>query len=211
MKNPMKACSACGVEIAKSAKACPHCGAKNKKPIYKKWWFWLIIIFILIGALGSSSDEPEHPEEDASAVVSDIIPETADTEEKSTVDEIKNSEIFIDNEIKEKQTEVETNPDDSAGLSISQINALASAKSYLSFSAFSYSGLIDQLEFEGFTPEQATYGADNCGADWNEQAAKSAKSYLEFSSFSRDGLIDQLEFEGFTHEQAVYGVEANGF
>lgn len=65
--------------------------------------------------------------------------------------------------------------------------------------AFSRSGLIDQL------------GAANCGADWNEQAAKKAASYLEFISFSREGLIEQLEFEGFTHEQAVYGVTAVGY
>jgi hypothetical protein len=83
--------------------------------------------------------------------------------------------------------------------------------SYLDYTAFSYQGLIEQLEYEKFTTEQATYGADNCGADWNEQAAKSAKSYLDYSSFSRDGLIDQLEYEGFTYDQAVYGVEANGY
>ena len=51
----------------------------------------------------------------------------------------------------------------------------------------------------------------NCGADWNEQAAKSAESYLELMAFSRDGLISQLEFDGFTNEQAVYGVEQNGY
>ena len=89
-------------------------------------------------------------------------------------------------------------------------NALRSAKDYLNYSAFSYTGLIRQLEFEGYTTDQATYGADNCGADWFEQAVKSAKEYLDYSAFSRDGLIRQLEFEGFTHEQAVYGVEKNG-
>lgn len=89
-------------------------------------------------------------------------------------------------------------------------NALRSAKDYLNYSAFSYTGLIRQLEFEGYTTEQATYGADNCGADWFEQAVKSAKEYLDYSAFSRDGLIRQLEFEGFTHEQAVYGVDQNG-
>ena len=52
---------------------------------------------------------------------------------------------------------------------------------------------------------------DNCGADWNEQAAKSAKSYLDFSSFSRSGLIKQLEYEGFTAEQAEYGATAVGY
>lgn len=93
---------------------------------------------------------------------------------------------------------------------VGEKNALKSAKSYLDFSAFSRSGLIKQLEFEGYTHDEAVYGVDNVGADWNEQAVKSAKSYLDFSSFSRSGLIKQLEFEGFTHEQAVYGVEQNG-
>ncbi len=71
--------------------------------------------------------------------------------------------------------------------------------------------MIKQLEFEKYSTEDATYGVDAQGADWNVQAAKSAKSYLAFSSFSRDSLIAQLEFEGFTSEQAIYGVTANGY
>ena len=71
--------------------------------------------------------------------------------------------------------------------------------------------MIKQLEFEGFTNEQAVHGADNCGADWNEQAVKKAKSYLDLMAYSKEGLIQQLEFEGFTHEQAVHGAEANGY
>ena len=90
-------------------------------------------------------------------------------------------------------------------------NALASAKSYLTFSAFSRQGLIDQLKYEGYLQGEAEYAVDNCGADWYEQAAKSAKTYLEVSSFSRASLIEQLEYEGFTHEQAIYGVEQNGY
>ncbi|MBO5610915.1 MAG: Ltp family lipoprotein [Eubacterium sp.] len=89
-------------------------------------------------------------------------------------------------------------------------NALKKAKSYLDTSAFSYEGLIKQLEYEKFTSEEATYGADNCGADWKEQAAKKGKSYLESGSFSRQGLIDQLLYEGFTQEEAEYGVTENG-
>ena len=90
-------------------------------------------------------------------------------------------------------------------------NALAKANSYLSFSAFSKKGLIKQLNFEGFSNEEAQYAVDNCGADWNEQAALKAKSYLDFTSFSRSGLIKQLEFEGFTTEQAEYGATAVGY
>lgn len=90
-------------------------------------------------------------------------------------------------------------------------NALSRAGQYLKYTAFSYSGLVKQLEFEGYSNEEAVYAADNCGADWNEQAVKKAKQYLDYSAFSKSALISQLEFEGFTHDQAVYAAEQNGF
>lgn len=92
--------------------------------------------------------------------------------------------------------------------SSSRRNAIRSAQQYLEFSAFSRSGLIDQLEYEGFSTEDATFAVDSLNVDWNEQAAKSARQYLEYTSFSRSGLIDQLVYEGFTHAQAEYGVNA---
>lgn len=46
--NGMKKCVVCGENIAKSAKICPHCGAKNKKPFYKKAWFWILIALVFI-------------------------------------------------------------------------------------------------------------------------------------------------------------------
>ena len=110
----------------------------------------------------------------------------------------------------EKQTETYDNTETKTPTT-GEINALASALLYLQVSSFSYSGLIDQLEYEGYTEQEAKYGADYCGADWNEQAAKSAKSYLDILPFSRSELIEQLEYEGFTHDQAVYGVEQNGY
>lgn len=89
-------------------------------------------------------------------------------------------------------------------------NALSKAHSYLDFMAFSYSGLVDQLEFEGFTSAEATFAADNCGANWNEQALEKAKDYLDVMAFSRKGLLDQLEFEGFTSAQSEYAVNNCG-
>ena len=94
---------------------------------------------------------------------------------------------------------------------IGQKNARESAESYLDFSAFSRQGLIDQLEFEEYSTEDAEYAVDALDVDWKEQAAKSAESYLEFSTFSREGLIDQLVFEGYTQEEAEFGVAAVGY
>ena len=92
----------------------------------------------------------------------------------------------------------------------SEQNALNRANDYLEFMSFSRSGLIDQLEFEGYTTSEAEYAVDNCGADWDEQAVLKAEEYLDFMSFSRSGLIDQLEFEGFTYDQASAAATAVG-
>jgi len=93
---------------------------------------------------------------------------------------------------------------------ISQKNAVAKAKSYLGISGFSHDGLVAQLEYEQFAHADAVYGADNSGANWNEQAAKKAKSYMEISAFSRGSLITQLEYEKFTQAQAEYGANSVG-
>lgn len=89
-------------------------------------------------------------------------------------------------------------------------NALTSAKNYLNYMPFSYDGLVRQLEFEGFTHEEAVYGADNCGADWMGQAISKSKQYIEMTAFSRNGLVQQLEYEGFSHEEAIYGTDNCG-
>lgn len=92
----------------------------------------------------------------------------------------------------------------------SQKNAMAKAKSYLDYTAFSYTGLVEQLEYEKFSHEDAVWAADNCNADWNEQAVLKAKSYIDYSGFSCTGLIEQLEYDGFTTEEATYGADHCG-
>ena len=89
---------------------------------------------------------------------------------------------------------------------------IKAAISYVDSCNMSYNGLIHQLEYEGYSHDKAVYGADNCGADWNEQAVLSAKSYINDDYISnRDELIRQLE-EGdkFTYDQAVYGADNCG-
>lgn len=93
---------------------------------------------------------------------------------------------------------------------VSQKNAVRAAKSYLNYTAFSHDGLVAQLEYDQFSHADAVYGADNSGANWNEQAAKAAKQYISYSAFSRGSLIAQLEYDKFTQAQAEYGANAVG-
>lgn len=94
---------------------------------------------------------------------------------------------------------------------LAQQNAIDKAKSYLAYSGFSRTALIGQLEYEGYSTEDATFGADNAGADWNAEAAEKAASYLEYSSFSRQGLYDQLAYEGFSDGEIQYGLATVGY
>ena len=68
-------------------------------------------------------------------------------------------------------------------ITVSQQNAIQTALDYLDYTAFSESGLIDQLEFEKFSTADATFAVEHIRVNWNEQAAKSAKDYLKYSSF----------------------------
>jgi hypothetical protein len=91
---------------------------------------------------------------------------------------------------------------------VSQQNASKRAASYLRSSSFSRSSLIKQLEYEGFSNADATFGADSLKISWTDQAVKRAASYLRNSSFSRSSLIKQLEFEGFSNADSVFGTDA---
>ncbi len=156
------------------------------------------LVVLCVGILGSvSSDDGEAS--------SSEITSAAETTNELTLksDEEKSTESTAETS--------ETTQTTTQSMSLEEKNALSMAKQYLNYTAFSESGLIKQLEYEGFSTEIATFAAENCGADWNEQAAKMAEQYLNYTAFSRSGLIEQLEYEGFTKEQAEYGVSAVGY
>ena len=58
-KEKLKTCPVCGKEMAAGAKACPSCGAKNKKPIYRRWWFWVLVVLV-IAAVGSAMGSEDN-------------------------------------------------------------------------------------------------------------------------------------------------------
>lgn len=90
-------------------------------------------------------------------------------------------------------------------------NALRKAEEYLNLKAFSRYKLIEQLEYNGFSVEEAEYAVDHCDVDWEEQAAKKAAEYLNMQAFSRERLREQLKYEGFTTTQIEYALKQNGY
>jgi len=56
MSNQNLKCKNCGEEISKKAVVCPKCGAKIKKPFYKKGWFIALVVIFVIAAVSSGSN-----------------------------------------------------------------------------------------------------------------------------------------------------------
>lgn len=134
----------------------------------------------------------------------DLSATTVSSEESEAPAEEEQQEVTP---VEETET---TSPSPTSTPTVSQQNALESARRYLDYTYFSHDGLIDQLEYEEFSTEDATWAADNCGADWNAQALGKAQDYLDYTPFSYTGLIGQLEYEGFTTEQATYAADSCG-
>ena len=150
----------------------------------------MLMLLVACGEVATSSNESE-----SAAPASETVEEPA---ESKAVEQPTESEPVV-----EEPAEPE--------LTMGQQQAIGKGEDYLDFASFSRQGLIDQLVFEGFSTEDATFAVDHIAPDWNAQAAQKAQDYLDMSSFSRQGLIDQLVFEGFTQAEAEYGVQAVGY
>ena len=174
----MKKCKACSKEIATNAKSCPGCGAKNKKPIYKRVWFWVVAAIIVVGATGTDNSKEtniESGQEVSQNTIAENKPEdNIPTEYKSALKQagtyskmMHMSKAAVYNQLTSElggQFSAEA-----AQYAVDNVeadwkeNALESAKTYQKTMAMSPNAIYDQLTsaFVGFTEEEAQYAIDN--------------------------------------------------
>lgn len=186
----MKQCKICSKEIAANAKRCPECGGKNKKALYKRPWFIVIVLLIIFGIAISGENSGEN--ESSKNLANNGIEATVQAD---------NTEVQADNT--EKQESIPTE----------YKNALKKAKIYSDTMHMSKAGIYNQLTSEygeQFPAEAAQYAIDNVDADWKENALKKAKTYQDSMAMSTSAIYDQLisEYgEQFTPEEAQYAID----
>ena len=161
---------------------------KKKKPIFKRWWFIILVVIFLISLLGSLGKDDVEPK----------INEAASTDTK--VEEPQAEPV-------EEATEVvEDVPREYKA-------ALKKAELYASTMYMSKAGVFKQLTSEygeKFPEDAAQYAIDNLKADWKANALKKAETYAETMSMSDSGIYDQLTSEHgeqFTAEEAQYAID----
>lgn len=109
-------CRNCGHQVDEMQSACPNCGAlqnevvkvveKEKKPITKRWWFWVIIIFVAFSVLGGGP--ASDGENNDSAVGGDSNPseEVIEISARDLFAAYEENEVAADQKYKGKKLKV---------------------------------------------------------------------------------------------------------
>lgn len=84
------------------------------------------------------------------------------------------------------------------------------ARALIAEKPYSYSGLVRQLRYEGFSLSDLLYGLSPDDFDWNEQAARKAQELVASGSYTRDALIEKLKSLSFSGKEAEYGADHCG-
>ena len=229
-------CKSCSKEIAANAKSCPGCGAKNKKPMYKRVWFWAVAIIIVAGTAScSNTDNSKEINSENTVVENKLEDKVEDKVEEKVEDNIpteyklalEKAQSYSDNMYMSKAgiyNQLTSEYGDKFTVEAGQYaidnveadwkeNALKKAKVFQDTLAMSKTVMYNQLisEFgDMFTAEEAQYAVDNAGIDWKENALDAAKFYQEHMSMSKGAIYDQITSkygDAFTPEEAQYAVD----
>ena len=157
----------------------------QKKPIYKRVWFWIlaiVVIAIFSSAMNGGSDKSSSKSSNSTQST-----KTTDDASSSSSEKPKVSAEFT--------------------------SALASAKTYATTMHMSKAGVYEQLTADAgdkFPADAAQYAVDNVKADWNANALASAKTYQKDMNMSSEAIRDQLTSDAgdkFTQDEANYAIQ----
>lgn len=112
-KKNLVTCKSCGGDVAKGVKKCPHCGAKIKKPVYKKIWFWILVIALISAIAGGGSSKDEKTSSSSSPSASTSVEQQVKDSQKQVeevVDTFKEQTEQLLDEAKEATSATKEEP-----------------------------------------------------------------------------------------------------
>lgn len=208
---------------------------KIKKPIYKKWWFWVIIICVIgiIAFQGSQMDTKQVSSTTSNKVEVQVVDFSLMSREEieswCNTNKIKSDFVEEYSDSVQKglfvKQSVEANKTIHEGDKITITyslgkepskeykNALKKAETYSKIMHMSKKAIYNQLisEYgEKFPADAAQYAIDNIEADWKANALEKAKTYQNTMNMSKKAIYNQLISsygEKFTKEEAQYAID----
>ena len=168
--------------------------SKNKKPIYKRAWFWAVAVIVVAGTAGGSD--------------TDNSKEINDEKIESTqeVSQSINENTIVENESENKVED--TVPKEYEEL-LKKAQFYAGSHRNRSKAEVLYQLKSLNMNRKRFSDEAIQYAIDNVEADWKEHALKRAKSYKEDMFMSKEKIYSTLtgRYIEFTAEEAQYAID----
>jgi len=196
----MTECKACGGDIAKGVKKCPHCGKDQRNFFMRHKIITGFLVLMILGSIVSIPDEGK--------------PEADNGPDPVVASEVADKQEVVEKEaLAEKEEVVEKAVEEAVKVPREYAAALKKAKTYAGLMHMSKASLYDQLTSEygeHFPEDAAQYAIDNVEADWKSNALNKAKTYADDMHMSKASVYDQLTSEygeKFTPEQAQYAID----
>lgn len=182
-----------------------------KKPIYKRWWVWLIVVLFGLGVIGNLTGGSGNKSAENTTESS-----TSSSDDDTTVNDDDSADTDSDEEDSESASEDSSSTESSSKSDIpaEYVAALDKAESYANDMNMSKQGVYEQLTSEygeKFSTQAAQYAIDHLtDVDWNANALAKARSYQSDMSMSPEAIRDQLTSdsgEKFTPDEANYAIQ----
>lgn len=214
-------CNQCGTQF--DGKFCPNCGApamaeaaavnatpvaevKKKKPIFKKWWFWVIATVLAIGIIGGSGDGEETSTDTGSS--SSITQGADETNNEST----ENKNTSESNKITVVDFSTMSTADIENWATTNKVTVKFSedySDAVASGSVISQNVEANETVKEGSTIKVVISKGKKPSIEY-QNALKKAESYSKLMHMSKQGIYDQLTSEygeKFPADAAQYAID----
>lgn len=182
----------------------------DKPPIYKQWWFWLIIVLvvvaIIVGLVVALSKGDKKTDTSTSSSVSTSAQSTAGSSTTGQSDTKQSTTASTKASTTKKSSSVEDEEDKQARYNL----ALEKAKALNNLMHLSRQGIYNELtssQGEGLKEDAVNYALDHLNADYRANAMATAQQYVA-QGISEEDIYNKLVNEDlFTDDEAQYAVD----
>lgn len=201
-------------------------GNNPKEPIYKKMWFWMIVVSIalIVGVSYSLTDEKNkvaNSEIEKTSVSEPDDSERSEIDRRASAAEVRRLQSLeeANPQSESSNSEVKSVPSSSSSFPTTStvpteyLTALNRAVKYSEKLSLSKSGIYDQLTSQygdKYSNEAAQYAIDHLVTDYSKNALDRAKYYQLKMDMSPDAIREQLTSQSgdsFTSEEAEYAIQ----
>ena len=195
-------CKTCGAQIAKNAKTCPHCGARNKKHGFLKILLAVIILGGIGGAVSGGRGNRTQPTGQAAVIATAANQETESTETAAKAETEATTESVAQTEA---PAAIETEATTAAGTAAVPQTTAATEKETLHQDADTETSANEEKTSDGVTPELKEF------LDQHEKCIDEYCNFMESFDANSSDPMAILKYSSLMQEYLDFAEKAEAY